>query len=601
MQTQARLPGQSSFNQKRMASKKRKAEIITLDSSEDEDNKIQFGSSNQKEPTDTGWSLPETQLQAPTAATDNLSELPFEYANPRIQLTCVEELDRKDNIGCCTIEDCLNGRSGETSEKRDLPKLIKTLQFNYKLNADWFLPKLPKSAVEVTIIHGTKAYRSSEQIIDGRRITLILPDLPPFGTHHTKMMINFYDDDTLKVIIHTANLVAPDWTCKTQGTYTTPFLKMKNKGPADPSSDFERDLINYLRAYKNFHIDGWVERIQQYDFTCCRAIIVGSVPGSHADRDYHSWGLNRMKSLLERYVDLTKCYPPHVQGKEHLISQFSSWGSLGTNDEWLRGFFLNNMSKFKSAAPNLKNRKPEEHLCFPTVENVRDSIEGWEAGGSLPLSYDNCLKMQDYLPKYMASWVARDAGRDFAMPHIKTYTRLLIPESQSPSSQLPETNAFVAWILLTSANLSKAAWGQLINKGNTLKILSYELGVLIVPSLFKTEKHDDVYLVNTNVRLSRKQPFTPIDLDDVPLYSFPSSVSKIPSNFFSSRSPHKHSNPRQEDEDSRENGSPKLIVPIRLPYDLPMTKYKPNEECWCWDVDYDGYGFDRRGHLNRRG
>lgn len=84
------------------------------------------------------------------------------------------------------------------------------------------------------------------------------------------MMINFYDDDTLKVIIHTANLVAPDWTCKTQGAYTTPFLKMKNKATADPSSDFERDLINYLRAYKNFHIDGWVEQIQQYDFTCCR-------------------------------------------------------------------------------------------------------------------------------------------------------------------------------------------------------------------------------------------------------------------------------------------------------------------------------------------
>lgn len=52
------------------------------------------------------------------------------------------------------------------------------------------------------------------------------------------------------------------------------------------------------------------------------------------------------------------------------------------------------------------------------------------------------------------------------MPHLKTYCRHL---GQEP-----------AWLCLTSANLSKAAWGWL--QGGSLKVLNYELGVLLLPS-----------------------------------------------------------------------------------------------------------------------
>ena len=44
-------------------------------------------------------------------------------------------------------------------------------------------------------------------------------------------------------------------------------------------------------------------------------------------------------------------------------------------------------------------------------------------------------------------------------------------------------DARIAFLLLTSHNLSKAAWGTL-QKGDTqLYIMHYELGVLLVPSL----------------------------------------------------------------------------------------------------------------------
>ena len=45
-------------------------------------------------------------------------------------------------------------------------------------------------------------------------------------------------------------------------------------------------------------------------------------------------------------------------------------------------------------------------------------------------------------------------------------------------------NDEISWFLLTSANLSKAAWGTLQKQGNQLMIRNYELGVLILPELF---------------------------------------------------------------------------------------------------------------------
>lgn len=55
------------------------------------------------------------------------------------------------------------------------------------------------------------------------------------------------------------------------------------------------------------------------------------------------------------------------------------------------------------------------------------------------------------------------------MPHIKTYTRV------SPDQKKAQ------YFMLTSSNLSKAAWGQLQKQGMQLFIRSYEAGVLWLP------------------------------------------------------------------------------------------------------------------------
>jgi hypothetical protein len=48
-----------------------------------------------------------------------------------------------------------------------------------------------------------------------------------------------------------------------------------------------------------------------------------------------------------------------------------------------------------------------------------------------------------------------------------------------------EARASIAWHLVTSANLSRAAWGDMQKNGSQLHIRHYELGVLIYPDLWE--------------------------------------------------------------------------------------------------------------------
>lgn len=63
------------------------------------------------------------------------------------------------------------------------------------------------------------------------------------------------------------------------------------------------------------------------------------------------------------------------------------------------------------------------------------------------------------------------------MPHIKSYMRV------SPCLTK------LAWCLITSGNISKAAWGCYPNRYGGSYIRSYEAGVLFLPHMF-----DDEYL-----------------------------------------------------------------------------------------------------------
>lgn len=119
---------------------------------------------------------------------------------------------------------------------------------------------------------------------------------------------------------------------------------------------------------------------------------------------------------------------------------------------------------------------PKKEILIQDLFKISfNSLEGYQAGGSLHLSRISYEK-QRYIDPILCSWSAGALGRSRASPHIKSYLRVSKDASR------------IEWMCLTSANLSKAAWGVL-EKRNTsqeqLFIRSYELGVLLSPNLFK--------------------------------------------------------------------------------------------------------------------
>ena len=83
-------------------------------------------------------------------------------------------------------------------------------------------------------------------------------------------------------------------------------------------------------------------------------------------------------------------------------------------------------------------------------------MNGALGGGCLPYR-KNVHEKQPWLRDYLYQWKSDKWSRTRAMPHIKTY------------SQVQEKKA--AYVLLTSANLSKAAWGKLNKAGDKLHIM----------------------------------------------------------------------------------------------------------------------------------
>lgn len=445
-----------------------------------------------------------------------VAEVYSEFQPLSLFLTKVKGIeDRFNNTGAVSITDILSPLMGN---------LEASCQFNFMFDIPWLVSQYPRQFRDkpLLVVHGDQGRAETEMKKEAAQfshISFCRAKLElMYGTHHTKMMLLLYDCG-MRVVIHTANLVSNDWHQKTQGVWISPLFpklteeESKGSGTSvigDSPTKFKRDLLVYIQAYQVVPLGAWEKHVRQHNMSAARAYIVGSVPGRHSGDKKMAWGHLKLRKILqEAGPDRQKV------GSWPVIGQFSSIGSLGASpDQWLCDEWLGSLSQCQGNMGTPVHQSKLQ-LVYPSKENVRLCLEGYGGGGCLPYTIKTAQK-QIYLNNFVRKWQSDGRGRTEAIPHIKTYTRVSPDWKQA------------AWFLVTSANLSKAAWGALEKQKTQLMIRSYEIGVLFLPQHFAL----DSFTVGTTAEEVR-------DSDDV-------------------------------------------LLP--MPYDLPPPQYQKGDRIWMWDV-----------------
>ncbi|KAH7545799.1 hypothetical protein FEM48_Zijuj01G0132100 [Ziziphus jujuba var. spinosa] len=460
----------------------------------------------------------------------------FQVPKDKLPLTFrllrVQGLPQWANTSCVSIGDVIEG---------DIHVAILS---NYMVDIDWLIPGSCYVVYFCYII--LRLIRSRKKPANW---ILHKPPLPiSFGTHHSKAMLLVYPRG-VRIIVHTANLIFVDWNNKSQGLWMQDFPW---KGQNSPSKGcaFENDLIDYLSALKwpqfsvnlpthgRFNINP--SFFKNFDYTNAEVRLIASVPGYHNGTSLKKWGHMKLRTVLQ------ECTFDKEFRKSPLVYQFSSLGSL--DEKWMAEF-ASSMSSGSS-----EDKTPlgpgEPLIIWPTVEDVRCSLEGYAAGNAIPSPLKNVEKT--FLRKYWAKWKASHTGRCRAMPHIKTFTRY--------------NGQKLAWFLLTSANLSKAAWGALQKNNSQLMIRSYELGVLFLPS----KRCSSGFSCTAN-------DYPPEDKCESSESSREGRTELVTLNW----------------ERSSNTVSSSGVITLPVPYELPPQPYSSEDIPWSWDRRYnkkDVYG-----------
>ena len=412
------------------------------------------------------------------------------------------------------------------TELFNIPDISTIILTTYKVELPWLYNKIPiLKNVKVILIHGETNQLDGKSVglQESENLRIIKPILPfEYGVNHGKT-IWIFTKSILRVVISTANLIEKDYDKKTQGIWYQDFSKhpqvdqiqkqdsstspnnnttnynnnnsnnndnIINSSPAEANrqnaiTEFGSTLIDYL---VQLGLDVAPFSLNDYNFTVCPGIhLITSVPGYHTGSKLYNYGHMKLRTLLNpnsnsdtttsttskssrTKVPRLNSQSGEQKGAGAIYIQCSSIGAL--SEAWLFSEFGKSLCTSSGATP--VHSATEMKIMWPSVQMVKESFEGWSGGYSLCLASKN---NKEFLKKYLKKFEPSHANRRYVCPHIKTYFQL---------SGKSETRA--EWLMLTSANLSKAAWGELQKKNEQLMIRHFEIGLLFM----KVESRDQL-------------------------------------------------------------------------------------------------------------
>lgn len=441
--------------------------------------------------------------------------------------------------------------------------LNKTFQFNFNVDLEFVLslfhPDVSKNKVPITFVVGGSILSDIGNEITGLfNLSEVIADIPNrFGTHHTKMMINFYDDNEyVQVVIMTCNYTKLDLGGLTQMLWKSEKMHL-GETSTESGKRFQVDLINYLKRYNKQKLTRLAQELLAYDFLSVKVELLASTPGTYdlskMTNDSEIYGYGKLYQILKRNDLLVSDY-----SKTHnLLSQVTSitypfavknrdTSSVFTH--LLCPLIFSGNDEFKVLEPGTSSSRKHQsihnyhpHIIFPTAKEVASSNVGFGAGQAIHFNYSSSHthtnQYNQNIKPYLRKWSNFPqskivTGRESVMPHVK----LMICDNGDNWSSFK-------WVVMGSHNLSKQAWGSakgskfLTNSPNMYDVASYELSVVVIPEPGK--------------RL-------------VPLYATDST------------------------QDSE-------LIPIRMPFMLPPKHYGKDDQPWSMHLSYGDSVVDKFG------
>eukprot|EP00536_Pseudo-nitzschia_multiseries_P014148 jgi/Psemu1/213863/e_gw1.663.35.1 len=264
-----------------------------------------------------------------------------------------------------------------------------------------------------------------------------------------------------------------------------------------------------------------VAHLQTYDFSTAVGVLIPSVPGYHraslGGRSDEVYGYLKVQRAIQEHCNnnnnnnnnknssrssSNNKYNKPLAGPGAIVCQFSSMGAVWEPYlDKIAAAWNADATKGTSATVTVTTKpKPKKgklaasrlRLVWPTTREITESVEGPAGGASVPGTAKNLHK--PFLRPLLHKWRSESSFRCYReydpldkghhVPHIKTYYQMC---EREPDPDRDDKNNNMLWFVLSSHNLSVAAWGQIQNRSThfgreVLTVQHWELGVFVAPS-----------------------------------------------------------------------------------------------------------------------
>ncbi|CCH45857.1 Tyrosyl-DNA phosphodiesterase 1 [Wickerhamomyces ciferrii] len=422
------------------------------------------------------------------------------------------------------------------------PNLRSCYLFSYQHDLEFILPQFHSNNIDLTIVYQTGTVLDSPKRALFRNVQFIEVAMPPYSSHHPKLIINVYNDDTVQLFLVSCNMTFMEWSTNNQMIWQSPRL---HKDLNSKDTVFKTHLFNYIKNYQKPQLDTLVVLLKKYDFNSIIGDFVSSAT-STSDK-FGFWGLynsllskgliprkhEKERQLLYQTSSIASAirHTPTINQSANIFThlllplfsgKYTNHGRLSIS----RDFPLSN--GFISVEQFSKEYKVKPYIIYPSLSDVRNSLFGYGSGGWShfnPHSKWN-KPMNDFLtPKVFHHSYSQQRKTN------PSHTKFLIMSSDNFKT--------LDWVFFTSTNMSKQAWGTPPTKKDLLSlppksnVSNYETGILLCPS------------------------------------DYGSGIKFIPLEF------------------GQEKNLEENEVPIYLPFRLPPEKYSNQDEPWCVSKSHD--------------